>query len=85
MNGSETHIYRLKDGKIVEHFPEVRLEKLLWQIGGKGDGFIAPQKSLLSGLIALMMSGLAKLYKNTNKENLSVTENNKAVVQPICE
>ena len=76
----ETHIYRLKDGKIVEHFPEVRLEKLLWQIAGKGDGFIAPQKSLLSDLIALMMSGLAKFYKNNNKENLTVTENNKAVV-----
>jgi predicted ester cyclase len=76
----ETHIYRLKDGKIVEHFPEVRLEKLLWQIGGKGDGFIAPQKSSLSSFIALMMGGLAKLYKNRNKENLSVTENNKSVV-----
>ena len=60
----ETHIYRLKNGKIVEHFPEVRLEKLLWQISGKGDGFVAPKKSALSSFIALMMRGLAKLYKN---------------------
>lgn len=77
---NETHIYKLKDGKIVEHFPEVRLEKLLWQIGGKGEGFIAPQKSSLSSFIALMMGGLAKLYKNSNKENLSVINNNKNVV-----
>jgi predicted ester cyclase len=76
----ETHIYRLKDGKIVEHFPEVRLEKLLWQIGGKGDGFIAPQKSALSSFIALMMGGLAKLYKNSNRQRLSVIDNNKSVV-----
>jgi predicted ester cyclase len=76
----ETHIYRLENGKIIEHFPEVRLEKLLWQIGGKGDGFIAPEKAILSSFIALMMGGLAKLYKNRNKENLSVTENNKSVV-----
>jgi predicted ester cyclase len=77
---NETHIYRLKDGKIVEHFPEVRLEKLLWQIGGKGDGFIAPQKSLLSNFVAFMMTGLAKLYKNSNEQNLSILENNKIVV-----
>jgi predicted ester cyclase len=77
---NETHIYRLKNGKIIEHFPEVRLEKLLWQIAGKGDGFIAPQKSALSSFIALMMGGLAKLYKNSNKQNLSEIENNKSVV-----
>ncbi len=76
----ETHIYRLKNGKIIEHFPEVRLEKLLWQIEGKGDGFIAPQKSTFSSFIALMMGGLAKLYKNSNKQNLSVMDNNKSVV-----
>jgi predicted ester cyclase len=76
----ETHIYRLKDGKIVEHFPEVRLEKLLWQIGGKGEGFIAPEKSVLSSFIAIMMGGLAKLYRNSNKEKLSMIENNKKVV-----
>jgi predicted ester cyclase len=76
----ETHIYRLKNGKIVEHFPEVRLEKLLWRIGGKGDGFIAPQKSAVSSFIALMMGVLAKLYKNSNKQNLSEIENNKSVV-----
>jgi predicted ester cyclase len=76
----ETHIYRLKDGKIIEHFPEVRLEKLLWQIGGKGDGFIAPQKSVLSSFIALIMGGFAKLYTNSNKQNLSVINNNKSVV-----
>ena len=76
----ETHIYRLKNGKIAEHFPEVRLEKLLWQIGGKGDGFMAPQKSAQSSFIALMMGGLAKLYKNSNKQNLSVIDNNKSVV-----
>ena len=76
----ETHIYRLKNGKIIEHFPEVRLEKLLWQIGGKGDGFIAPEKSALSSFIALMMGGLAKLYKNFNKQNLSEIDNNKSVV-----
>lgn len=78
---SKTHIYRLKDGEISEHFPEVRLEKLLWQIGGKGEGFMAPQKSALSNFIALIMGGLATLYKNTNKCSLSVTENNKAVVR----
>jgi predicted ester cyclase len=76
----ETHIYRLKNGKIIEHFPEVRLEKLLWQIGGKGEGFIAPQKSALSSFIALMMGGLAKLYTNSNKQNLSVIDNNKSVI-----
>jgi predicted ester cyclase len=77
----ETHIYRLKDRKITEHFPEVRLEKLLWQIGGKGDGFVAPQKSALSSFIALIMGGLAALCKNASKQNLSVTDNNKAVVR----
>jgi predicted ester cyclase len=76
----ETHIYRLKEGKIIEHFPEVRLEKLLWQIGGKGEGFVAPQKSVLSSFIALMMGGLARLYKNSNEENLSTVENNRSVV-----
>jgi predicted ester cyclase len=76
----ETHIYRLKNGKIVEHFPEVRLEKLLSQLGGKGDGFVAPAKSLLSSFIALMMGGLAKLYKNSNPQHVPVVENNKSVV-----
>jgi predicted ester cyclase len=77
---NETHIYRLKDGKIIEHFPEVRLEKLLWQIGGKGEGFIEPEKSSLSSFIAFMMSGLSKLYKNSSKQNLTISENNKEVV-----
>ncbi len=76
----ETHIYRLKNGKIVEHFPEVRLEKILWQISGQGEGFIAPQKSLLSSFIAVIMGGIAKLYKNENTNILSVTEQNKEVV-----
>jgi predicted ester cyclase len=76
----ETHIYRLKDGKIVEHFPEVRLEKLLWQISDKGDGFVAPPKSALSDFIAFMMGGLARIYKNANKGNLSIVENNKSVI-----
>ncbi len=76
----ETNIYRLKDRKIIEHFPEVRLEKLLRQISGKGEGFIAPPKSALSGFIAAMMRGLAAFYKNSNEEKLAVTENNKKVI-----
>jgi predicted ester cyclase len=76
----ETHIYRLKEGKIIEHFPELRLEKLLWQINGKGNGFIAPSKSALSGFIALIMGGLTKYYKNTNRQNLTEIEYNKSVV-----
>jgi predicted ester cyclase len=77
---NETHIFKIDNGKIAEHFPEIRLEKLLWQISGKGDGFIAPPKSPLSTFIALMMKSLSRLYFNTNNENLSVIENNKSVI-----
>jgi predicted ester cyclase len=32
---SEIHIYRLADGKIVEHWVEVSMQRLLDQLGGK--------------------------------------------------
>ena len=74
----ETHIYQLTSGKIVALFPEVRLEKLLWQIGEKGSGFVAPAKSVLSTVVAFMMGGLSKLY--TTKPNLPTEEVNKSIV-----
>jgi predicted ester cyclase len=30
---SEIHIYRLRDGKIAEHWPEISMMELLQQIG----------------------------------------------------
>jgi predicted ester cyclase len=56
------------------------LEKLLWQISGKDNGFIAPPKSAFSGFIALIMGGLANCYKNTNRQNLTEIEHNKSIV-----
>jgi predicted ester cyclase len=82
---NETHIYKLSDNKIIEHFPEVRLEKLLWQIGGKGDGFIAPTKSALSNFIAFMMTGISKLYKNKNEKNLQTVDLNKSIINRYVE
>jgi predicted ester cyclase len=81
----ETHIFKLKNGKIIEHFPEVRLEKLLWQISGKGDGFIAPAKSPLSNFIAFMMSNVSKLYKNNQNTAMSIVENNKQIINRYVE
>ncbi len=77
---NETNIFRLSDNKIVELFAEVRLEKLLWQIGGKGEGFVAPTKSVLSSFIAFMMTGISKLYKNRNEKNLPKVDLNKSII-----
>ncbi len=77
----ETHIYRLRDGKIIEHFPEVRLEKLLWQLAGKGEGFVAPPRSVLSSCIGYLMSSLSTLYKNTNRKRLSTQALNRKVIR----
>jgi len=77
----ETIVFRLQDGAIAECFPEVRLEKLLWQISGKGEGFTAPEKSVLSSFIAFMMLGLSSIFTNGNGRNLAEVALNKSVVK----
>lgn len=58
----ETHMYRMVDGKIVEHIPEIRLEMLLAQMAGQNDYFHSPRPSLLSRGIAVAMITAASLY-----------------------
>ncbi|MEM8530503.1 MAG: ester cyclase [Chloroflexota bacterium] len=60
---TEAHTYRLRDGKIVEHFPEIRLEMLLAQVAGRKDYFQAPRRSGLSRIIALAMSAASGFYR----------------------
>jgi predicted ester cyclase len=77
---TETHCYRLENGKITEHFPEIRLEKLLWELTGRGMGFIAPAPSALSGFIALLMGGLSAVYKAISPKTPQTEAANRAVV-----
>jgi predicted ester cyclase len=78
---TETHVYRLANGKIVEHFPEIRLEKLLWKLTGKGAGFVAPSSSVLSQFIAFVMGGLSAMYKLTSPKIRPTTETNRMVIK----
>ncbi len=80
---TETHVYRLRDGKIVEHWPEVRLEKLLWQLRGRDDWFRGPAPSLLSKLIATAMGGVSRLYRGDVDNDQ--TERNREVVRRYIE
>lgn len=79
----ETHVYRLRDGQIVEHWPEVRLEKLLYQVQGRDGWFTGPNKSWQSKLIAVAMGRMSQLYRgDTGKDQV---ERNRSIVQRYIE
>lgn len=82
---SETHIYRLRDGLIIEHWPEVRLERLMSQMQGRDGWFTGPAKSLQSRLITTAVKGVAPLYRGerdvTIKSKQHLTERNRSVVR----
>jgi steroid delta-isomerase-like uncharacterized protein len=81
---TETHVYRLHAGRIVEHWPEIRLEMLLAQMARQTTYFQGPQSSLLSAGIAAVMTGLSRLYGTRAdahvRTDLERRERNRAVV-----
>lgn len=60
---TESHLYRLRDGRIVEYVPGMRLQMLMVQMARRQDYFHAPSGSALSHVIAFGMSGLSRLYR----------------------
>ncbi|MCU0493876.1 MAG: ester cyclase [Chloroflexaceae bacterium] len=85
----ETHMYRVENGLIIEHIPEIRLEMLLAHIVGENHYFRQPTVSALSHGIALAMTGAAHAYRpmpdNALPDDNARMERNRIVVNRYIE
>ena len=81
----ETHCYRLENGKIVEHYPNIRLGKIMFDLLGQKEKIYKPMPSFLSSFIAKAIGGMYFVMPSIKLNQSDKVERNREVIRAYVE
>lgn len=85
VNWEETHCYRLENGKIAEHYPNIHFGKIMFELLGKNEKIYKPKPSFLSSLIAKGIGAMYFVMPSIKLNQSDKVERNREVVRAYIE
>lgn len=81
----ETHCYHLENGKIVAHYPNIRFQKIMYDLLGTHEKIYKPKPSFLSSFIANAIGAMYFILPNIRLTQQEKLGRNREIVRTYIE